>query len=153
MVVKIKKSAFFGMIDHAESGYPHEVCGVMIGKGSVITDYRECRNLISEDDVETEFKSENRLGKDRLRDRFELDPKSFMDADDWARQNQLEILGIYHSHPDHPSKPSETDRKIASPGWGYIIFSINKGKYNDARLWYLNESDSNFEYTEYQVID
>ena len=153
MVVRIKKSAFFGMIDHAESGYPFEICGVMIGKNNIVTDFRECRNLISEDDVETEFKSENRLGKDRLRDRFELDPKSFMDADDWARQNNLEIMGIYHSHPDHPSQPSETDRKIASPGWGYIIFSINKGKYNDARLWYLDESDSNFEYTEYQVID
>ena len=141
------------MIGHAESGYPFEVCGVMIGNNELISHYRKCNNLISEDSIETEFKSENLLDKQRLRDRYELDPRSFMDADDWARKNKLEILGIYHSHPDHPSMPSETDRKIASPGWGYIIFSINKGKYNDARLWYLNESDHQFELTEFELID
>ena len=153
MVVRIKKSAYEGMIGHAESGYPYEVCGVMIGNKDLITDYRECKNLISEDDIQTEFKSENELSRQRLRDRFELDPKSFIEADEWAREKGLEILGIYHSHPDHPSQPSETDRKIASPGWGYIIFSINNGKYNDARLWYLNESDSMFELTEFELID
>ena len=153
MVVKIKKSAYEGMIGHAESGYPYEVCGVMIGDGDLVTEYRECNNLISQDSIETEFKSDNQLSSERLRDRFELDPRSFMEADEWARANNLEILGIYHSHPDHPSKPSETDRKIASPGWGYIIFSIQKGKYSDARLWYLNETDSQFEHTEFELID
>ena len=153
MVVRIKKSAYEGMIGHAESGYPYEVCGVMIGSKDLITDFRECNNLISEDSIETEFKSENQLSKQRLRDRFELDPKSFIEADEWARKNGLEILGIYHSHPDHPSQPSETDRKIASPGWGYIIFSINEGKYHDARLWYINESDSMFELADFELID
>ncbi|MGI9534955.1 MAG: Mov34/MPN/PAD-1 family protein [Thermodesulfobacteriota bacterium] len=152
-MVKIKKSAYEGMISHAESGYPFEVCGVMIGNKDLISYSRECINLISEDSIETEFKSENQLNRERLRDRFELDPKSFMEADEWARENSLEIMGIYHSHPDHPSKPSETDRKIASPGWGYIIFSINQGNYNDARLWYLDESDSQFALTEFELID
>ena len=152
-MVKINRASFDGMIEHSESGYPHEVCGVMIGDDGTITAYRRCKNLVSEDNVETAFKEENELNKERLRDRFELDPRSFMEADDWARQNGLEILGIYHSHPDHPSRPSETDRKIASPGWGYIIFSINQGKYNDARLWYLNEDDSQFEQVEFEITD
>ena len=152
-MVKIKKSAYQGMIDHAESGYPYEVCGVMIGEGELISYCRECRNLISEDAVETDFKEENQLDSQRLRDRFELDPGSFVEADQWARDNKLEILGIYHSHPDHPSRPSETDRKIASHGWGYIIFSINEGKYSDARLWYLSENGSEFEHTEFELID
>lgn len=152
-MVKIKKAAYEGMMGHAECGYPYEVCGVMIGKGEEITNHRECKNLISQDSVKTEFKTYNQLNKERLRDRFELDPNSFIEADNWARQNGLDIMGIYHSHPDHPSKPSETDRKIASPGWGYIIFSINKGKYKDARLWYLNETDSCFERVEFDIID
>ena len=59
-------------------------------------------------------------------------------------ENNMEILGIYHSHPDHPSKASETDRRRAWPEWIYIIFSINSGKYNDARAWVLEDFDSNF---------
>ena len=150
-MVTIRKDAYDGMISHCESGYPYEVCGVMIGSGDKITHYRECKNLISEDTVETEFKNSNKLDKERLRDRYELDPKSYLEADEWARSQGLEILGIYHSHPDHPSKPSETDRQIASPFWGYIIFSINRGKFNDARLWYINEDNYQFEQKEYDL--
>ena len=153
MVVKISQQAYEGMIKHAESGYPYEVCGVMIGSGDKITHFRECKNLIAEDLVETEFKNSNNLDKERLRDRFELDPKSYIDADEWARIKGLEILGIYHSHPDHPSRPSETDRQIASPFWGYIIFSINQGKFNDARLWYINEDAYQFEQREFELTN
>lgn len=153
MVVKIKRSVYEGMISHAESGYPYEVCGVMIGNKELVTDYRECENLISQDAIKTEFKTENGLDKERLRDRFELDPKSFIEADEWARKNGLDIIGIYHSHPDSPSQPSETDRKIASPFWGYIIFSVNNGKYNDARLWYLSEDLTWFEHKDFELTD
>ncbi len=153
MVVKIKRSAYEGMISHAESGYPYEVCGVMIGKKGLIKYHRECDNLISQDAVRTEFKTENDLDSQRMRDRFELDPRSFMEADEWARENGLDIIGIYHSHPDSPSRPSETDRKIASPFWGYIIFSVNGGKYNDARLWYLSEDLTRFERADFNLTD
>lgn len=135
MVVKIDKKAFEGMRKHAEEGYPNEVCGVMIGKNGIVTDYRRCRNLNTE----------------RARDRYELDPLSFSEADEYARGNSLEILGIYHSHPDHPSLASETDRKRAWPGWGYIIFSVNKGRFNNAKLWYLNEKNNRFQEQEYVV--
>lgn len=151
MVVKISRQVYEDMIKHAESGYPYEVCGVMIGSGEEIISFRECKNLIAEDQVETEFKNTNNLDKERLRDRFELDPKSYIEADEWARSKGLEILGIYHSHPDHPSRPSETDRQVASPFWGYIIFSINQGKFNDARLWYINEDDYQFEQREFEL--
>lgn len=135
MVVKIEHDAYKGMADHAEEGYPHEVCGVMLGKDGVVTDYRRCRNLNTE----------------RARDRYELDPLSFSEADEYARGKGIEIVGIYHSHPDHPSLPSETDRQRAWPGWGYIIFSVNNGSFNDARLWYLNDEDSQFREQEYKV--
>ena len=153
MVVKISKEAFDGMVAHAEAGYPNEVCGVMIGTEDEVSFHRECKNLISEDTVETEFKSSNNLNKDRMRDRFELDPKSYMEADEWARSRGLEIVGIYHSHPDHPSKPSETDRQVASPFWGYIIFSINDGNFSDARLWYINEDNFQFEQREFELTN
>lgn len=135
MVVKIEKQAYEGMIEHAEEGYPNEICGVMLGRDGIVTDYKRCRNLNTE----------------RARDRYELDPLSFNEADQYARENDCEILGIYHSHPDHPALPSETDRQRAWPNWGYIIYSVNKGDFSDARLWYLNEKDEQFFEQKYDV--
>ena len=127
-MVSILKSAYNGIIKHAEAGFPHEVCGVLMGTDGKITHYMECRNLNTE----------------RAHDRYDLDPESFKEADEWARGNGLEIVGIYHSHPDHPSIASETDRQRAWPEWVYMIFSINDGRYNDARAWVLEDFDSKF---------
>lgn len=128
-MVKIFKSAYDGIIKHAESGYPNEVCGVLVGKEGIITSFKECSNL----------------NRERARDRYELDPLSFKEADDWARLNRMEILGIYHSHPDHPSRPSGFDRERAWPDWVYVILSIEVYKYKDGRAWILKDSDSPFE--------
>ncbi len=136
-MVKIVKSAYDGMIKHAESGYPNEVCGVLIGKYGEITDFKECRNL----------------NQERARDRYELDPLSFKEADDWARANGMEVVGIYHSHPDHPSRPSEFDRERAWPDWKYIIFSIHTAKYNDARAWIIKEFDGHFVEEKMELIE
>ena len=107
-MVRILKPTYLELIMHAESGYPNEVCGLLIGKNGQISDYKKCRNL----------------NEERTHDRYELDPISFNEADDWARKMGLEILGIYHSHPDHPSIPSEFDRSRAWPEWIYLILSI-----------------------------
>lgn len=136
-MVKIAKRAYGGIIEHAEAGFPHEVCGVLIGGDGNITNYRECRNLNTE----------------RAHDRYDLDPVSFKEADEWARENGMEIVGIYHSHPDHPSLPSETDRQRAWPEWVYMIFSINGGKYNDARAWVLEDFDSKFIEADVELIE
>ncbi len=139
MVVKIKKihkKAFENMISHAEEGYPHEVCGVMIGKDETVEYCIRCNNLNTE----------------RAHDRYELDPKSYKEADEWARKKGLDIIGIYHSHPDHPSKPSQFDFDRAWPDWGYIIFSINNGKYSDARLWYVDEGSNQFVEQKYEIV-
>ena len=88
-----------------------------------------------------------------MKDRYELDPLSYMEADSWARKNGLDILGIYHSHPDHPPAPSETDRKAASPGWGYMILSVSRGRLNGARIWRLREENSRFEEGKFEVVE
>lgn len=136
-MVRIAQSAFNGIILHAESGFPHEVCGVLIGSDGEIKHYMECKNLNTE----------------RAHDRYDLDPESFKKADEWSRDKGMEILGIYHSHPDHPSLPSETDRERAWPEWIYMIFSINSGKYNDARAWVLEDFDSNFNEAAVELIE
>ena len=151
-MVRIYRSAYLGMTRDAESGYPYEVCGVMIGKEDTVTHFSKCANLVSDDESETAFKETANIDSKRLRDRYELDPRSYIEADSWARKNGLEILGIYHSHPDHPSAPSETDRQVASPGWAYIIFSVNRGKFADARIWYIDEQNFQFEERKFEVV-
>ncbi len=125
------------MKEHAERGYPDEVCGVMIGAGRVVSEFTECRNLNTE----------------RAHDRYELDPLSFNFADTSAREKNLNIVGIYHSHPDHPARPSETDRVRAWSGWGYLIMSIEKGVLKDSTLWYLNEKTERFERADFSIRD
>lgn len=132
-MVKLTEETFNGIKSHAESGYPYEVCGVLIGKGNKISEFQICKNL----------------NTTRAHDRYELDPLSFKIADEWARSKGMEIMGIYHSHPDHPSRPSETDRQAAWVGWYYIILSIQSGKFDNFRTWILDETNSKF--TEYEL--
>lgn len=136
-MVKISNDAFEGMKKHAERGYPDEVCGVMIGVRGAVSEFAECRNLNTE----------------RTHDRYELDPLSFDEADTAARKKSLSIVGIYHSHPDHPARPSETDRAGAWRGWGYLIMSIEKGALKDSALWYLDEETGRFERADFSVRD
>ncbi len=118
----VKKS----MIDIGEKGYPYEICGLMFGKSRdirVITEVYECGNR-------------NKLKPET---RYDMDPKDYMKGEELARQKGLEVLGVFHSHPDHPDQASETDREAAWPGFSYIIMSIQKGKFRTMKSWVLDE--------------
>lgn len=107
------------------AGYPHETCGLLIGaqeEGRVwVKKTMQARN----DNTE------------RARDRYELNGEDFLAADQAAAGEGLEIVGIWHSHPDHPARASETDRAKAWHGWSYLILSVNKGRVVDLRSWRL----------------
>jgi len=107
------------------AGYPMETCGLMLGRAErgipVVQAVRQARNLNSE----------------RAHDRYELDPEDFLAADREARAEGLEILGVWHSHPDHPAVPSETDREAAWPGWSYVILEVAAGSVAALRSWRL----------------
>ena len=111
----------------AEAGYPLETCGVLLGHqqdGHVhITRAVTARNSKTE----------------RAHDRYELDAEDFLAADQAAQSAGLEIIGIWHSHPDHPARPSETDRICAWHGWSYVILSLHQGRTADLRSWRLAE--------------
>ena len=121
--------------DHTEASYPYECCGVMIGTSgnpSVVHAFRPCKNLNTE----------------RARDRYDMDPQDQLRAEQEFRNSPWEIIGIYHSHPDHPSRPSQTDTDRAWPGYSYVIISVQKGKVASTNSWalkVLNESEREFE--------
>ncbi len=110
----------------ALSGYPHESCGLLIGRQSdtmvEVLEVREAANV----------------NQERPGDRYELDPRAMLTADRDARAQGLEVVGVWHSHPDHPAEPSETDRAGAWEGWSYIIVSIAHDAVRAMRSWRLN---------------
>jgi proteasome lid subunit RPN8/RPN11 len=126
--MKFKSSAFEQMRQHLENAYPYEGCGIMLGRDNTILNIVEGTNIKQE----------------RREDRFLLDPSDILKAEKYAKQNNVEILGFYHSHPDHPAKPSITDLENAWEGYYYIIVSIDKGKIGKLGLYRLSEKSNEF---------
>lgn len=93
--------------------YPHEGCGLLLGsqgaKGAWIERATRARNANVE----------------RARDRYDLHPEDQLAAELSARALGLDVVGVWHTHPDHPARPSETDRARAWPGWSYVILSVS----------------------------
>ena len=111
----------------ARQTYPHECCGFLYGKEE------NGKRTITHAQVVDNTREENRER------RFEISPLDYMRAEEHAEQNNLTLLGVYHSHPDHPAIPSEYDLKRALPYFSYIIVSVKKGKIADFYSWRLND--------------
>ncbi len=122
----ISKEALENMIRDLEEAYPDEGCGFLFGTDSETRKITEARKVV------------NSKEGDKRR-RFEVKPTDYMKAEMYAEENNLQLVGIYHSHPNHPSRPSETDLKQAFPVFSYIIVSVNDGKAGDITSWQLNE--------------
>ncbi len=117
----------------AEETYPHECCGFLLGgqeNGS---------RLISEIRRQPNERAESR------ENRFLITPGQFRDAERHARKAGLLMLGIYHSHPDSPARPSEYDRDHAWPWYSYLILSVGRGVAGESRAWQLREDRSGFD--------
>jgi proteasome lid subunit RPN8/RPN11 len=116
------------MYQDALRSFPDECCGFFfgneIGKERIIT------NILTVD---------NSKEGDKRR-RFEIAPKDYLDAERFADENELQLLGVYHSHPNHPAVPSEHDRIAAQPYFSYIIISVKEKMIADIRSWQLNEN-------------
>lgn len=110
----------------ASAGYPAEVCGTLIGS--------KTESTVRIDDVTLA----RNLNHARAQDRYELDPEDFLRSDMRARGLGLDIVGIWHTHPDHPARPSATDRDGAWDEWVYLILSVKAGKVADTRAWRLD---------------
>jgi proteasome lid subunit RPN8/RPN11 len=90
------------------------------------------------------WRAENTHEEERSR-RFLIDPLVYMKFEQQADERNIEILGVYHSHPDHPAEPSEYDRDHAWPGWSYVIASVSKDNVEDMRSWVLKDDRSGYE--------
>lgn len=134
-MLTLTQAAEQAMKDHAEKGYPREVCGLLLG---VFDEEGKIRRV-------RETRPARNLNQDRPGDRYELDPSDFLHIEREALARRLDIMGVYHSHPDHPSIPSETDRLRAeeiwreAESWSYVILEVASGRIASWRSWVLRE--------------
>jgi proteasome lid subunit RPN8/RPN11 len=129
----VSREALAALNAHLAAAYPGEGCGVLVGReqggGRRIERAIGCANLA----VETPEQ------------RYLIAPGEFLAADHAARGDGLEVLGFFHSHPDHPAVPSAFDLERAWPYYSYLIVSLAHGVPAAHRLWRLREDGAAFE--------
>lgn len=138
--------------EHSVGTYPHECCGALLGKDQAAGD-----NLSG---VQTEpgslrqvhslFPLVNRRD-DSPRNRFMVTAEDVRMAEEAAQKQGLDIVGWYHSHPDHPARPSGYDREHAWPWYSYIIVSVYTGSAVEMTSWRLNDDREEFSPEEIEV--
>ncbi len=117
---------------HGVETYPHECCGALLGRDR--EDNREVGEL---------FPLVNRRA-DSQRSRFSITPNDFRTAETVARERGLDLVGWYHSHPDHPALPSEYDREHAWPWYSYVIVSVAERQPKQMTSWRLADDRTRF---------
>ncbi|HEY7088113.1 MAG TPA: M67 family metallopeptidase [Tepidisphaeraceae bacterium] len=115
------------------AAYPNECCGIMYGR-----DTTEGRKVEQLEAVPNVFDETERYH------RFSISPKQLMEAEKKAGEQDCLVLGFYHSHPDHPARPSEYDRQHAWPFYSYVIVSIAKREPIDLTSWVLDDVTETF---------
>lgn len=136
------------MTRHAAEAYPEECCGVLLG--TLTREKINGSGASGEDEVMELTLAQRVLSVENERDdsrhnRFLISPETVLAAEKQARQLGLDVVGYYHSHPDHPAVPSEFDRSHAWPGMSYVIVSVEDGEPVATRSWRLVEDRTHFE--------
>ena len=113
---------------HGVDTYPNECCGALIGDNGVVQHVTPLANVTEEG----------------ARRRFLVRPADYKFVEDEARRLNQELLGFYHSHPDHPARPSQYDLDHAFPFFWYVIVSVQEGQPKDMTVWQLADDRSQF---------
>jgi proteasome lid subunit RPN8/RPN11 len=136
-VLKISEPVYRQLREHGEETYPHECCGVLLGKA-----------LDGTNEVEIAVPAGN-TRTDSAHNRYHIAPQELVAIQRQARERSLDIVGFYHSHPDHPARWSSTDLNEAHwLGCSYVITSVEKGKAEQTNSFFLagtGEDDKRFE--------
>lgn len=122
------------MIEDALNSFPDECCGFFYGMEDDNGDRRITEILVV-----------NNAKEGDKRRRFEISAKDYIKGEQYALEKDLQFLGVYHSHPNHPAIPSEHDRVAAQPYFSYIIISVLTDRSTHLRSWRLDE---NFQFEE-----
>jgi proteasome lid subunit RPN8/RPN11 len=119
---------------HCEEAYPHEGCGILIGR------LDGQRRLVME-----VIPTANARQEEDARRRYAIPPEQLLQGELQAEKLGLEVIGYFHSHPDHPARPSDHDLAQAWPGYCYLIVALVQGKAAGLRSWHLLDDRTGFE--------
>ena len=122
-MLRIEPAPWREMVEHAQATYPNECVGVMLGAS------RDGNKT-----VQIALRMEN-VQPGSQRERYELDNRDLLAADAEAGRQGLELIGIYHSHPDCDAYFSQTDLKNSCPWYSFVVLSVRQGRYHHANSW------------------
>ena len=136
--MKIQRVAIEAIRTHGAEGYPNEICGIMLGPrgDGTVTEIKRARNIVVE----------------RARDRYEIDPRDQIRIEREADAAGLDIVGYYHSHPDHPAQASRFDTERAWAGYVYVIVAVHQGRPVDANAFVAETDGGPFQPEPLEVI-
>ena len=125
-MIRIESEPWGSMVAHARQTYPNECCGAMLG--STDGESKTAKTAIA---LENSFEGAQAA-------RFELRPQDLLAADKAARAQGMDLIGIYHSHPDCDAYFSPTDLQNSCPWYSFVVLSIQKGEFHHANSWLPN---------------
>jgi proteasome lid subunit RPN8/RPN11 len=128
---------------HGAETFPHECCGALLGRDSMAVESGNSQESGTPREVLDLFPMVNRRD-DSPRNRFAVTADDVRDAEKAALRHGLEVVGWYHSHPDHPARPSQFDREHAWPWYSYIIVSVMSGVPAEMTSWRLNDDRQDY---------
>ncbi|MDR2643671.1 MAG: M67 family metallopeptidase [Planctomycetaceae bacterium] len=140
IVITDEKIAEINM--YAELEYPHECCGALLGRVE-----SERKNVIGIIPIS------NKREPEAKHNRFLIQPEEFLSCEKTARKQGVDLIGFYHSHPDHPSFPSDYDLEHALPVYSYVIVSVTLGKADEVTSWLLREDRTQFDKEFVQILN
>ena len=129
MAVTLSDAVLASIREHGAEAYPHECCGALIGSNGAVLESFALPNMTDEGP----------------RRRFLVRPGDYRAAEARAAETGRELLGFYHSHPDHPAEPSQYDLDHAWPFFSYVIVSVRNGQPRELRSWRLRDDRSQFD--------
>ena len=146
MTLAISSEQLKIIYDHAESVYPEECCGILLGEIVGISKIVVEAILTINDWNKAESDEADR----NKHNRYSIDPQDIFTAQKRARELHLDIIGFFHSHPDYPAIPSTCDRSQAWEVYSYPIISVVNGKVSEIKSWVL-DGDGIFQEEETQI--
>jgi proteasome lid subunit RPN8/RPN11 len=129
MAIVLRQDVNAAIRAHGRDAFPHECCGALLGKDGIVHEAFALPNTTEEGP----------------RRRFLVRPDDYRAAEKRARDTGLELLGFYHSHPDHPARPSQYDLDHAWPSFSYVIVSVMSGADQALTSWQLKDDRSVFD--------
>lgn len=131
-MLRLSEELLAGIHANGEKAYPEEGAGFLLGVDG------------EERAVTAIFPLLNAREDAARKNRYLIMPEDYLKAEAEADRLRLSLIGVFHSHPDHPNQPSEFDREWAQPYFSYVITSVRSGKALESRSWRLVEDRSEF---------